>query len=126
MDDCRAHADPAGGRTPIAPLIFREMAYIPALALILGIAVIITLFGGYAAIVAGPIAVIILVAVKKLHIRDSLGDPTPIPVAAAGTAVRRTHVGSRTTLSRTAVNPAAVVAVKVGASPQTGCGFTGE
>jgi predicted PurR-regulated permease PerM len=63
----------------IAPLISREMVYIPPLVLILGIVAITTLFGRYAAIFAAPIAVIIFVAVKKLYIRDSLGDTTPIP-----------------------------------------------
>jgi predicted PurR-regulated permease PerM len=63
----------------IAPLISREMVYIPPLVLILGIVAITELFGRYAAIFAAPIAVIIFVAVKKLYIRDSLGDPTPIP-----------------------------------------------
>lgn len=63
----------------IAPLISREMVYIPPLVLILGIVAITTLFGNYAAIFAAPIAVIIFVAVKKLYIRDRLGDPTPIP-----------------------------------------------
>jgi predicted PurR-regulated permease PerM len=63
----------------IAPLISREMVYIPPLVLILGIVAITTLFGRYAAIFAAPLAVIIFVAVKKLYIRDSLGDPTPIP-----------------------------------------------
>jgi predicted PurR-regulated permease PerM len=63
----------------IAPLISREMVYIPPLVLILGIVAITTLFGRYAAIFAAPIAVIIFVAVKKLYIRDSLGDLTPIP-----------------------------------------------
>jgi predicted PurR-regulated permease PerM len=63
----------------IAPLISREMVYIPPLVLILGIVAITTLFGAYAAIFAAPIAVIIFVAVKKLYVRDSLGDATLIP-----------------------------------------------
>jgi predicted PurR-regulated permease PerM len=63
----------------IAPLIYREMVYIPPLVLILGVVAITTLFGRYAAIFAAPISVVIFVAVKKLYIRDSLGDPTPIP-----------------------------------------------
>jgi predicted PurR-regulated permease PerM len=63
----------------IAPLISREMVYIPPLVLILGIVAITTLFGRYAAIFAAPLAVIIFVAVKKLYIRDSLGDATRIP-----------------------------------------------
>jgi predicted PurR-regulated permease PerM len=77
----------------IAPLISREMVYIPPLVLILGIVAITTLFGRYAAIFAAPIAVIIFVAVKKLYIRDSLGDPTPIPGETShGTAAA--HSGS--------------------------------
>jgi predicted PurR-regulated permease PerM len=72
----------------IAPLISREMVYIPPLVLILGIVAITTLFGRYAAIFAAPIAVIIFVAVKKLYIRDSLGDQTPIPGETPGHARR--------------------------------------
>jgi predicted PurR-regulated permease PerM len=63
----------------VAPLISREMVYIPPLVLILSVVAITTLFGRYAAIFAAPLAVIIFVAVKKLYIRDGLGDPTPIP-----------------------------------------------
>ena len=63
----------------IAPLISREMVYIPPLVLILGILAITTLFGLYAVIFAAPIAVILFVTVKKLYIRDSLGDTTSIP-----------------------------------------------
>ncbi len=63
----------------IAPLISRQMVYIPPLVLILGIVAITTLFGLYAAIFAVPIAIIIFVAVKKLYVRDSLGEQTPIP-----------------------------------------------
>ena len=73
----------------VAPLISREMVYIPPLVLILGIVAITTLFGRYAAIFAAPIAVIIFVAVKKLYIRDSLGDPTPIPGETPPAARRR-------------------------------------
>ena len=63
----------------IAPLISREMVYIPPLVLILGIVAITTLFGLQAVIFAAPIAVILFVAVKKLYVRDSLGDTTFIP-----------------------------------------------
>jgi predicted PurR-regulated permease PerM len=73
----------------IAPLILREMIYIPPLVLILGIVAITTLFGWNAAIFAAPIAVIVFVAVKKLYVRDSLGDPTPIPGEPNGAAPRR-------------------------------------
>jgi len=47
--------------------------------LILGIVAITTLFGLQAVIFAAPIAVILFVAVKKLYVRDSLGDTTFIP-----------------------------------------------
>jgi predicted PurR-regulated permease PerM len=67
----------------IAPLISREMVYIPPLVLILGIVAITTLFGPQAVIFAAPIAVILFVAVKKLYVRDSLGDVTHIPGDAA-------------------------------------------
>jgi predicted PurR-regulated permease PerM len=67
----------------IAPLISREMVYIPPLVLILGIVTITTLFGLQAVIFAAPIVVILFVAVKKLYVRDSLGDVTPIPGEAA-------------------------------------------
>jgi predicted PurR-regulated permease PerM len=63
----------------IAPIISREMVYIPPLVLILGIVAITTLFGLQAVIFAAPIAVILFVAVKKLYVRDSLGDETIIP-----------------------------------------------
>lgn len=63
----------------ISPLILREMVYIPPLVLILGIVAITTLFGWQASIFAAPIAVIVFVAVKKLYVRDGLGDPTPLP-----------------------------------------------
>jgi predicted PurR-regulated permease PerM len=74
----------------IAPLISREMVYIPPLVLILGIVAITTLFGRFAAIFAAPIAVIIFVAVKKLYVRDSLGDQTPIP----GETARHHHASA--------------------------------
>ncbi len=63
----------------ISPLISRQMVYIPPLVLILGIVAITTLFGLYAVIFAAPMAVILFVAVKKLYVRDRLGEPTPIP-----------------------------------------------
>ena len=36
-------------------------------------------FGGFAVIFAGPITVIIIVAVNKLYVRDSLGEQTVLP-----------------------------------------------
>jgi predicted PurR-regulated permease PerM len=63
----------------ISPLLSREMVYIPPLVFVLGIVTITTLFGTVAIVFAAPIAVIVFVAVKKLYIRDSLGDSTEIP-----------------------------------------------
>jgi predicted PurR-regulated permease PerM len=84
----------------VAPLISREMVYIPPLVLILGIVAITTLFGRYAAIFAAPIAVIIFVAVKKLYIRDSLGDPTLIPGEAPHDPVPAHHFRPESGLAR--------------------------
>jgi predicted PurR-regulated permease PerM len=78
----------------IAPLISREMVYIPPLVLILGIVAITALFGLYAAIFAAPIVVIIFVAVKKLYVRDSLGDVTPIPGETPHGSAHTGHCGS--------------------------------
>jgi predicted PurR-regulated permease PerM len=78
----------------IAPLISREMVYIPPLVLILGIVAITTLFGPYAAIFAAPIAVIIFVAVKKIYVRDSLGEATPIPGETPHGSAHTGHSGS--------------------------------
>lgn len=80
----------------ISPLISREMVYIPPLVSILGILAITAVFGRYAAIFAAPITVIIFVAVKKLYIRDSLGDATLIPGEPAAAADEADHAASLT------------------------------
>ncbi len=67
----------------ISPIISREMVYIPPLVLILGIISVTTLFGAYAVIFAAPIAVILFVVVKKVYVRDKLGESTAIPGEAA-------------------------------------------
>jgi predicted PurR-regulated permease PerM len=63
----------------IAPLIQRRMVYIPPAVMLLGIVTILFLFGGIAVIFAGPIAVMVFIAIKKLYIRDSLGEQTLLP-----------------------------------------------
>ena len=47
--------------------------------MLLGIVTVLFVFGGAAVIFAGPIAVMIFVAIKKLYVRDSLGEPTVLP-----------------------------------------------
>ncbi len=63
----------------VAPLIQRQMVYIPPGVMLLGIAAITFIFGSYAIIFAAPLCVVIFVLVKKLYVRDSLKEPAPIP-----------------------------------------------
>jgi predicted PurR-regulated permease PerM len=63
----------------VAPLIQRQLIFIPPAVMLLGIVTALFVFGGVAVIFAGPIAVMIFVAVKKLYVRDSLGEPTVLP-----------------------------------------------
>lgn len=63
----------------VVPLIQRHMVYIPPAVMLLGIVTILFLFGGVSAIFAGPIAVTVFIAVKKLYVRDGLGEETDLP-----------------------------------------------
>lgn len=63
----------------VAPLIQRRMVYIPPAVMLLGIVIILFLFGGVSLIFAGPITVMAFIAIKKLYVRDSLGEETFIP-----------------------------------------------
>jgi predicted PurR-regulated permease PerM len=63
----------------IAPLIQRQLVFIPPAVMLLAIVTVLFVFGGFAMIFAGPIAVIIFVAVNKLYVRDSLGERTVLP-----------------------------------------------
>ncbi|HEX5508515.1 MAG TPA: AI-2E family transporter [Pseudolabrys sp.] len=63
----------------IVPLIQRHMVFIPPALILLGIVAIGLMFGTVAIIFAAPLAVVIFVLVKKLYVRDSLGERTPIP-----------------------------------------------
>jgi hypothetical protein len=64
---------------PLAPLIQRRLTFIPSAVMLLAIVTVLFVFGGFAVIFAGPIAVIIFVAVNKLYVRDSLGERTLLP-----------------------------------------------
>jgi predicted PurR-regulated permease PerM len=63
----------------IAPLIQRQLIFIPPAVMLLAIVTVLFVFGGFAVIFAGPIAVIVFVAVNKLYVRDSLGEETVLP-----------------------------------------------
>jgi predicted PurR-regulated permease PerM len=63
----------------LAPIIQRHMVLIPPAVGLLGIVAIGFAFGTVAVIFAAPIAVILFVLVKKLYIRDTLGEKTSIP-----------------------------------------------
>ena len=63
----------------VAPLIQRRMVYIPPAVMLLGIVIILFLFGGVSLIFAGPITVMTFIAIKKLYVRDGLGEETFLP-----------------------------------------------
>ena len=63
----------------IAPLIQRHMIMIPPALTLLGIVAIDYLFGTYAIVLAAPLVIAIFIAVKRLYIRDTLGEPTELP-----------------------------------------------
>lgn len=67
----------------VVPLIQRHMIFIPPAVMLLGIVTILFVFGGVSVIFAGPIAVMVFIAIKKLYIRDSLGEETFLPGEAA-------------------------------------------
>jgi len=63
----------------IAPLIQRHMIMIPPALTLLGIVAVDYLFGTYAVVLAAPLVIAIFIAVKRLYIRDVLGEPTELP-----------------------------------------------
>jgi predicted PurR-regulated permease PerM len=63
----------------IAPLIQRKLVFIPPAVMLLAIVTVLFVFGGFSVIFAGPMAVIIFVAINKLYVRDSLGERTVLP-----------------------------------------------
>jgi hypothetical protein len=46
---------------------------------ILGIAAVAYLFGNYAIVLAAPLVIAVFIGVKRLYIRDTLGEPTELP-----------------------------------------------
>ncbi|MGB9026600.1 MAG: AI-2E family transporter [Rhodomicrobium sp.] len=63
----------------ISPLIQRELVYVPPALMLLGISSITIVFGTASIIFAAPIVVVLFVLIKKLYVRDSLGESTPLP-----------------------------------------------
>lgn len=63
----------------ISPLIQRELVYVPPALMLLGIAAITIVFGTAAILFAAPIVVVVFVLIKKLYVRDSLGEPASLP-----------------------------------------------
>jgi len=63
----------------IVPLIQRQMIAIPPAVMLLGIVTITFIFGHVALIFAAPITIILFVAIKKLYVRDTLGEKTTLP-----------------------------------------------
>jgi predicted PurR-regulated permease PerM len=63
----------------VAPLIQRQLIFIPPAVMLLAIVTVLFVFGDFSVIFAGPIAVVIFVAVNKLYVRDSLHEKTVLP-----------------------------------------------
>lgn len=63
----------------IMPSIQRYMVFIPPGVILLGIVAIGSLFGAVAIPLASPLAVLIFVLIKKLYVRDTLGEDSAIP-----------------------------------------------
>ena len=63
----------------VVPLIQRQLIFIPPAVMLLGIVTILFVFGGASVIFAGPIAVIVFIATKKLYVREALGERTVLP-----------------------------------------------
>ncbi|CCD91568.1 conserved membrane hypothetical protein [Bradyrhizobium sp. ORS 375] len=63
----------------IVPVIQRQLIFLPPAVLILSIVLVSMIFGDVAIVFAAPITVITFVAIKKLYLREVLGQPTSLP-----------------------------------------------
>jgi predicted PurR-regulated permease PerM len=63
----------------LVPLVQHRLVFVPPAVLLLSIVAITEIFGMIGIIFAAPITVIAFVAVKKLYVRDSLGQSTELP-----------------------------------------------
>jgi predicted PurR-regulated permease PerM len=59
------------------------MVFIPHAVLLLAVVAISIAFGTASVIFAAPIVVILYVLIKRLYVRDALGEPTSMPGEAA-------------------------------------------
>lgn len=63
----------------IVPMVQRRLVFVPPAVLLLSIVAVTEIFGMIGIIFAAPITVIAFVTVKKVYVRDSLGEPTELP-----------------------------------------------
>ncbi len=63
----------------IVPMVQRRLVFIPPAVLLLSIVAVTEIYGAIGIIFAAPITVIAFVAIKKLYVRDGLGQPTELP-----------------------------------------------
>jgi predicted PurR-regulated permease PerM len=68
----------------IVPMVQRRLIFVPPAVLLLSIVAITEVFGTIGFIFAAPMTVIAFVAVKKLYVRDSLGEATELPGESPG------------------------------------------
>lgn len=68
----------------IVPMVERRLVFVPPAVLLLSIVAVTEIFGTIGIIFAAPITVIVFVAIKKLYVRDSLGQTTELPGESAG------------------------------------------
>jgi predicted PurR-regulated permease PerM len=65
------------------PLIQHRMVYVAPAVILLGIVTTGFMFGAISMIFGAPITILIVVALKKLYVRETLGEETRIPGEAA-------------------------------------------
>ena len=67
------------GSNVITPVVQERMVSIPPALLLFAVLALGLLFGPLGLVVAVPLTVALFVAVKKLYVRQTLGEPTPVP-----------------------------------------------
>lgn len=63
----------------IAPVVQRRMVQIPPALLLFSVVAFGMVFGTLGVVLAAPLTVVAYVAVKKLYVRETLGEPTEVP-----------------------------------------------
>jgi predicted PurR-regulated permease PerM len=72
----------------IFPLVERRVVSLPPALALFAIVAGGVLFGTLGMIFGFPLAVVTFVLVKKLYVRETLGEPTPVPGEEKGTGVK--------------------------------------